>query len=256
MSRTHAPDHRPVAGQTVFDTVHRLASVQKGAKGAPAYSRFVNRRLGRLLAAAGFHLGLTPNAMTGISAAFTFSGIAVLALVAPSVSVGALVAVCLVLGYAFDSADGQLARLRGGGSLAGEWLDHMCDALKVSSLHLALLVGLYRFEPVDRGIVLLVPLGFSAVASVHFFATILNDQLRRQGGVIREGDNPGGSPSILRSLLVAPTDYGLLCLLFFCYGWPGVFLAGYAALFVLTAGYLVLASPKWFRDMRALGAGP
>ena len=54
----------------------------------------------------------------------------------------------LVVGYAFDAADGQLARLRGGGIIAGEWLDHMVDAIKVASLHLAVLVGLYRFDAV------------------------------------------------------------------------------------------------------------
>jgi hypothetical protein len=61
-------------------TLRRLSGAQKGAAGAPAYSRFVNRRLGRFLAALAFHAGLTPNAVTGISAAFTATGIGVLAL--------------------------------------------------------------------------------------------------------------------------------------------------------------------------------
>ena len=101
-------------------TVRRLAAAQKGATGAPAYSRFVNRPLGRLFAALAFHAGLTPNAVTAVSAAFTTTGVALLALAPPSVPMGLAVAACLVLGYALDAADGQLARLRGGGSPAGE----------------------------------------------------------------------------------------------------------------------------------------
>ena len=65
-----------------------------------------------------------------------------------------------MLGYALDSADGQLARLRGGGSLTGEWLDHVIDSFKISTLHLAVLVMAYRFFPTPTWW-LLVPLVFS-----------------------------------------------------------------------------------------------
>ncbi|MQA32803.1 CDP-alcohol phosphatidyltransferase family protein [Modestobacter roseus] len=248
------PAPRPSAGgESLRTTVRRLSTAQKGATGAPAYSRFVNRKLGRLLAALAFHARLTPNAVTGISALFTFSGIAVLALVPPSGWTGLLVAGCLVLGYAFDSADGQLARLRGGGSPAGEWLDHMVDALKIASLHLALLVGLYRFEPVERGPWLLLPLGFSVVSVVLFFGTLLNESLRAQHGArTRAARTAGERPSVLRSLVVVPTDYGLLCLVFVLLGAPVVFLTAYALLCLATAGYLALASVKWFSEMGGL----
>ena len=72
----------PASGETVTQTVRRLAGAQKGAQGAPAYSRFVNRPLGRVLAALAFHAGLTPNAVTAVSAVWTAAGIALVA-VAP-----------------------------------------------------------------------------------------------------------------------------------------------------------------------------
>ena len=252
---TQAPaaPRRPAADESVPDTVRRLAGAQKGAKGAPAYSRFVNRKLGRVLAALAFHAGLTPNGVTGLSAVCTFSGIATLALVAPSWGTGLLVAGLLVLGYALDSADGQLARLRGGGSPAGEWLDHMVDAGKTASLHLAVLVGLYRFEPVDRGPWLLVPLGFSVVSVVLFFATLLNEAMRAQHGAVTRAAASAERPSVLRSLLVAPTDYGVLCLVFLLLGAPTVFLGVYGLLFLATAAFLVVASLKWFGEMGGLG---
>src|SRR5688572_6062190 len=104
--------------------VERLASAQKGSRNAPAYSRWVNRPLGRRFAAMAYVAGLTPDRVTGISGCFTFARIGVLALADPHPLVGLLVGVLLVIGYALDSADGQLARLRGGGTLRGEWLDH------------------------------------------------------------------------------------------------------------------------------------
>lgn len=244
---------RPRAGtETLGETLRRLSSAQKGAKGAPAYSRFVNRKLGRLLAALAFHAGLTPNAVTAVSAVFTFTGIALLALVAPSWWLGLLVSACLVVGYAFDAADGQLARLRGGGSPAGEWLDHMVDALKTSSLHLAVLVGAYRSELVERGPLLLVPIGFCVVAAVLFFGSILNEALRERHGAVTRAQATGERPSVLRSLLVAPTDYGLLCLVFLLLGAPAVFYGAYSFLFAATAGYLALACVKWFGEIGRL----
>ncbi|MEE3703953.1 hypothetical protein V2H43_11125, partial [Pasteurella multocida] len=105
-----------------FQDVHRrLASAQKGhARGAPAYSVYVNRRLGRVLAAAAFGWGWTPNRVTAVSAAHSFAALVLLLALPPAWWTGVLVAGLLVLGYAWDSADGQVARLRGGGSLAGE----------------------------------------------------------------------------------------------------------------------------------------
>ena len=251
MTATATPVVRRPDG-TVVDTVRRLAGAQKGAQGAPAYSRFVNRKLGRVLAALAFHARLTPNAVTGLSALATFSGIAVLALVRPTWGTGVVVAALLVLGYALDSADGQLARLRGGGSPAGEWLDHMVDSLKMASLHLALLVGWYRFDYVDREGWLLLPLAFSVVSVVLFFATLLNEALRAQHGVRTRAAANGERPSVLRSLLVAPTDYGVLCLVFLLLGAPAVFVPVYGLLLLATAGYLLLACAKWFGEMGRL----
>jgi phosphatidylglycerophosphate synthase len=167
------------------------------------------------------------------------------------------VAVCLalVVGYAFDAADGQLARLRGGGSPSGEWLDHMIDSAKISSLHVAVALAVHRAAGLDDRIGeawTLVPLGFTIVAAVSFFGMILNDQLRRVHTARTGEPLPPGAPSTLRSLLVAPTDYGVLCLSFVLLGAPVAFLSVYTLLFAASAGYLALAVVKWFRDMRTL----
>jgi phosphatidylglycerophosphate synthase len=238
---------------TYREAVQALAGAQKGAaRGAPAYSRFVNRRLGRLLAAWAYRRGLSPNAVTGLSALATFTGIALLALLPTSWPLGIAVSLLLVLGYALDSADGQVARLTGTGSPAGEWLDHMVDATKISTLPLALAVGLYRFDAVDDRW-LLVPLVHAVSGAVLFFGMILTEQLRRARGVQSVAPTEGRAPW-LRSVLVVPTDYGVLCLAFLLLGAVDVFMVVYGLVVLATTAFVLAAAAKWYRELRELSA--
>lgn len=68
--------------------LRELRGAQKTAKGVSLYSRYVNRPAGRVLAAAAFRVGLTPNQVTLVSAVFTFASLAALALAAPSWALG------------------------------------------------------------------------------------------------------------------------------------------------------------------------
>ncbi|CAN5330190.1 CDP-alcohol phosphatidyltransferase family protein [soil metagenome] len=239
--------------ESYFETVRRLGSAQKGAaRSAPAYSRFVNRKLGRLLAAWAYRRGLSPNEVTGISALFTFSALALLAWLSPTWWLGIVVSVLLILGYAWDSADGQVARLTGTGSPSGEWLDHMVDATKVVALPLALMIGLYRAGAVTDTW-LLVPIANAVIGSVLFFGMMITEQLRRAHGVTSVAATGGRAPW-LRSVLVLPTDYGVLCLCFLLYGLTWVFTVLFALITLGALGFLALALPKWFRDVRSLSA--
>lgn len=253
MNETRISISSGTAGNTTFwEIVEKLAASQKNATvSAPAYSVFVNRKLGRLLAAWAYRAGLTPNAVTGVSAAFTFSGIVLLMVFPPSAWLGITVSLLLVIGYAFDSADGQVARLRGGGSLSGEWLDHVVDATKLSLLPLSLAVGLFRFQAVDTAW-LLVPLGSAVVSAVLFFGMILTEQLRRQLGV-KPSAPARGARSRLRSVLFLPMDYGVLCLSFLLLGSPTAFTIAYTLIFAGTTVFLIAALPKWYRDLARAG---
>lgn len=225
--------------------------VQKTSKGAPAYSRYINRRLGRYLAAAAYTRRLSPNQVTSLSAFCSYTAIAIIALVRPSPLLSVIVTLGLVLGYALDSADGQLARLQGGGSPAGEWLDHMVDCFKIGALHAAVTVCIYRFYPTSERIWLLLPLAFGIIASTFFFGTILTDQIRRQrlgtGG--QDAVPPDQSASPLRSLVVLPTDYGLICLVFLTLAAPQWFLPLYGLLLAGTALFLMAVSVKWYHEI-------
>ena len=241
----------PPAPADTFSAAHaRLKSAQKSATGAPAYSVYVNRPLGRVLAAASYRAGLLPDQVTYLSAVCSAVGIVALALLPPSWPLALAVSAALVLGYALDAADGQLARLRGGGSPVGEWLDHMIDSAKISALHLAVLVTAYRHFDFAPRLWLLVPIFFAVVAAVHFFGMILVDQLRRSYRVERPSQSESGP---LRSLLKIPTDYGVLCLVFLLLGAPSIFFAVYTFLALASTGYLFLVLRKWRGDVAALG---
>ena len=248
VTRTASLTERP---ESIASVVRRLAAAQKpAARSAPAYSRFVNRRVGRVLAAMSFRAGLGPNAVTAVSAIFTFSAVALLVALPPSWPLGCAIALLLLVGYAFDSADGQVARLTGRSSLAGEWLDHVVDSLKASAIPLALAVGFYRFEvlPVEW---LLVPIVGAIVSAVLFFAMILTEQLRARSAR-PERDSMPGAAGWLRSIFVAPMDYGVLCLSFVLLGAPVLFAAVYTTIVVATAVFLLLAGVKWFRELSGL----
>lgn len=240
------------------DAMSRLSAAQKSSSGAAAYSRFVNRPLGRPLAALAYAGGLTPTQVTLCSAAATFSAIALIALIDPTWWSSALVALLLVLGYALDSADGQLARLTGTGSLAGEWLDHFFDATKAATLHAAVLICWFRFFDLPMPW-LAVPLVFGAVASVFFFGLIATDFLRRvhraQHPVVEgAGSTEAWRNSPLYSLAVLPTDYGFLCLTFVLLWMQPVFVAVYSLLAVANVLVLGLAAARWYGSLRRMEA--
>ena len=176
-----------------------------------------------------------------------------IALVRPSLPLALAVTALLVLGYGLDSADGQLARLRGGGSPLGEWLDHMIDSVKIVLLHSAVLISFYRFDAFSNELVLLIPLAYVCMSSVLFFGLILIDQLRRRHGGAQQPNQRGDS--VLKSLLIAPTDYGVLCLVFLAFGTPSLFIVLYGALLAANLLFLAAAIAKWYREMAALQPG-
>lgn len=251
------PNNSQADRATYRSTVARLRSAQKPGRGAPPYSRWVNRRLGRWLGAVAYLLGLSPNQVTMISAAMTFTALALVFVVPPSLGLGLLVTFLLLLGYALDSADGQLARLRGGGSRAGEWLDHVVDATKIGVLHSAVLVSFFRFSGETRWLVLLAPLVFMQASFVFFFGMILTDQLRRsaaaQAGMAYA--KPSGGGGGFQTLVAIPTDYAVLCLSFVLIGFHGPFTVVYLLLALAQTVITTAVLGRWWRQLRRLDAG-
>jgi phosphatidylglycerophosphate synthase len=231
----------------------RLAGAQKSNASVPAYLRFVNRRAGGYLAALGYAVGLTPTAVTALSAVCSFSGIALLMLVHPTAAAGIGIALLLVLGYALDSADGQLARVRGGGSKAGEWLDHVVDIAKITALHGAVAVSLLRFFDLDSLWPVAVPAVFLIANVTQFFGMMLRDKLVA-AGTAGQAARAGkvGSSSVLVAWVLLPLDHGTLCLAMLVLGAHAVFLWCYGFLGLCTAAFAVRSLTRAYRQLLAL----
>ncbi|RKN12126.1 CDP-alcohol phosphatidyltransferase family protein [Streptomyces radicis] len=232
--------------------LRRLRDAQKTAKGISLYSRYLNRPLGRVFAAAAHRAGLRPNQVTALSALLSYAAIAGVALAEPSWPLALAVWAGLVVGFALDSADGQLARLRGESSAVGEWLDHVVDCAKITVLHAAVLISFHRFFDLPGEGWLLVPLLFQLAAVLIFFGGLLTDKLKPKAA---PGSSPGGAPpSRVRAVALLPVDYGVLCALFLLLGSETAFRLGYAALCAVYVLFCVAFSVKWFRELSALNA--
>ncbi|WP_345983374.1 CDP-alcohol phosphatidyltransferase family protein [Streptomyces sp. DSS69] len=235
--------------------LRELRGAQKSAKGVSLYSRYVNRPAGRVLAAGAYRAGLTPNQVTLFSALFTFAALAAVALVEPSWTLGPVVWAALAIGFAFDSADGQLARLTGRGGPDGEWLDHVVDCGKLVLVHTAVLISFYRFGELPSDAWLLLPLGFQLAAVVTFCAGLLREHLGKAAATGAPEGSPPAPVSRVRAVGLLPADYGVFCLVFLLLGAPGAFRAGYAVLAVVHTLFLAAFLTKWFRELRALRPG-
>lgn len=80
----------------------------------------------------------------------------------------------------------------------------------------------------------------------------VNEALRERHGAVTRAQGAGERPSVVRSLLVIPIDYGALCWVFVLLGVPAVFFAAYSLFFVGTTAYLALACVKWFHEIGRL----
>jgi phosphatidylglycerophosphate synthase len=245
------------AGARFWAAQSRLAAAQKPTASVPAYLRFVNRRAGGLLAALGFAAGLTPTAVTLLSTACSFSGIVLVVLVHPSAVAGVAISVLLLLGYALDSADGQLARIRGGGSLAGEWLDHVADIAKITALHCAVAISLLRFFDLPVLWPVAAPAVFLVANVTQFFGMMLRDKMVAAGTDEPAARVVGASSSTLVACLLLPLDHGTLCLVMLLMGTHALFIWCYGFLGLCTAAFAVRSLSRAYRQLLALDhAGP
>lgn len=226
--------------------LNRLSEAQKSKRGVSIYTRFVNRPVGRVLAAACFVARMTPNQVTLGSAIATVLGLTLLVTTPPTAGGAAGVALLVMLGFALDSADGQLARLTGLKSPAGEWLDHVVDAGKIVAVHGAVLIAVYRFMDIPDGWYL-IPLAFQVTGIVTFVGGLLVELLRR-GSAIEVQER---SPSALHAVGLLPADYGILAASFALWGWPTLFFGVYSLLCAANLVIMLLLLNRWFRVLRA-----
>jgi len=221
----------------------RLRAVQKSGAGEPAYLRWVNRPLGARVAAIGYVAGATPNQVTAISGVLTLAGLVAVVVNGTNPVFAASATALLLAGFVLDSADGQLARLRGTGNPAGEWLDHVVDAVRLPLAHFAIVICLWRVGAPPWALAMC--LAFSITASVWFFAATLGGKLDTEGTGRSTAKN-------WVSFAKIPYDTSALFFLLLALPWLPVFLAGYSILFVLTVAAATVALRRKFRTLGRL----
>ncbi|AKK07872.1 CDP-alcohol phosphatidyltransferase family protein [Corynebacterium testudinoris] len=222
-----------------------LDGAQKTGQGVPAYTRWVNRRGARVVAAVGYACGWTPNMVTAMSALLSLAGMILLLIFPPAAWLGVPVAALLAAGYLFDSADGQLARLSGRSSKTGEWIDHVVDAFRSPAIHLVTAVAIMIYRP-DSWWLALVALGYSLITSGQFLSQILAEAFVKKAGrpQTRGGDK--------RSWILLPTDPGTLCWSFILWGVSPLFAVVYTLLAAIAAAHSAVSLRRRFRDLSAL----
>ncbi|MDO4898062.1 MAG: CDP-alcohol phosphatidyltransferase family protein [Rothia sp. (in: high G+C Gram-positive bacteria)] len=226
------------------DTLAHLNSAQKPGIGVPAYTRWVNRRVARIFAAAAVKFGINPNGVTAISAFTSLIAMVLLIAFEPSFWLGAAAAALFALGYALDSADGQVARVTGASSPAGEWLDHVVDAMRTPAMHLTILVGFIKHSgswPTTGWQLWWLPIAFCVLMTGHFMSQILAEQLRNNRGT--SAPPSGGN---LRSFVNLHMDSGTFCWAFIFWGTGWGFLVVYGLLFVTNALTILLSMRRKF----------
>lgn len=231
------------------ENLSKLLGAQKPARGTAAYSRLINRPAGRIVAAMAHAMGISPNQATVVSALLSGSGITLIALLSPTWWSGILISLLLAGGYVWDSVDGQLARLRGGGSKSGEWLDHTIDCFKTITLHLAVLISWYRFSPFENEALLLVPIAFTVIAAATYFGLILMPTLRPPLPA-DPPELPAEAP--WRKYAILPIDYGLHCWIFVINAWWLGFTILYLVLAFICGLALAAALRKWWRELQVI----
>lgn len=226
----------------------QLTVVQKPSRGVAPYSLYVNRPVGRRLAGVAHAIGLRPNQITAASGTVTFGALLLLALVHPSAEASVAVVVLLLVAYGLDAADGQLARMTGGGTAVGELLDHLFDAAKAAAFHVAILLSAVRFDAgLGQGPVFAAA-AFTVVATASFLGLVLIERVRDRS----IAPPPHRPATWWYRLAVAPTDYGALCLWLLVRPHATAFFWGYGALAVANALHLVVATRSRLREAAAL----
>ncbi|MQA27929.1 MAG: CDP-alcohol phosphatidyltransferase, partial [Micromonosporaceae bacterium] len=133
----------------------RAADFLATNRGGGLYSEAFSQRLGALCALAADRLRLPPTVLTLVNLAVGVGASVVVVALAPLAASGALPAWALGLGaliawqvaYAFDCADGQLARVTGQSSPAGARLDILADIAVQIALVTAVASAAVAYRP-------------------------------------------------------------------------------------------------------------
>jgi len=235
--------------QLIKENFRKLDNSQKKGSGTPVYTRYVNRFIGRLLAAIFATFNISPNTVSFFSAGLTFISF-VLFLLMPSITIleSSILVLVLYFSYALDSADGQLARLLSRQSKQGEWLDHFLDALKIPFSHgVAILFIISKIETITYTHLVFF-LVIISLSSANFLSNILKSKLLVSKN--SETTTMSHKTNIVRSVLTLPLDYGFFITIFLFAYEINIFSTIYYFYGIVLILYSILLFFKTWRELK------
>lgn len=200
---------------------------------------------GAVMAFMASRVGLTPNQLTLTSGLLVLVAMVALLVLGFGSLVGALsVFFLMVVSYALDCADGQLARATGQCSKYGAWLDHVVDAGKIFVVHGS--VGWLLISEIAAHwcfLAMLINMGGSVL---YFFAWNYKVMIAGRGLIARLADERAQSCTRVFQFAQQFTDYGWFPFLFILLFDPQKFALVYffygAGTFVIFMAYIVVSA--------------
>lgn len=225
----------------------KLRELQRGNLGEPAYSRFINRWLGRIFASVIGYFKISPNTISFSSFILTIvTFICFLILKEINFLESVLLELFLLIGFILDATDGQIARLLNKQSKKGEWFDHTLDAIKLSLGHGVAVFFIITHVDFDKFWYVVFLFIFS-LAMGRYIGVILKTKLIDYKTSERSSKKAG--KGIIRSILLLPLDYGTFIAIFiFTYN-PRIFFIAYTALGLISILYSVLLIFRSWREL-------
>lgn len=239
---------------SIIENYRELKHSQKKGYGTPLYTRYVNRKLGQILASIFAYWNISPNTISILSGVFTFSAY-ISFLIIPKLNLSTVIFlyIILIIGYGLDSADGLVSRLQQKQSEMGEWLDHTFDAIKIPLGHgVAFLLILNQIE-IEKIVQLLLLLILTS-ASALFLSNILKSKLKIINALNNKqppdkSKNRLKPPSLFRSFLLLPLDYGVFMILFLFTPFPDLFFKIYL---IWGVGFILFTLLSFLKSGREL----
>jgi len=185
--------------------------------GGGLWATLVYRRVAQRFAYLFYRCGLGPNGVTLVSTITTWMAMIWLITGAPISVLSAIgIFTLMALGYAFDCADGQLARATSTGSKLGEWLDHTSDCMSIFVVHFCCGWVLLRdFEYGEHSHLI----AFSAMAlnlggnGIYFFAWNMKTKIAGNNAVAKTMQKKSRKLALMK-LPLQVTDWGLFIFVF------------------------------------------
>lgn len=206
--------------------------------------------LGAGLAFFASRVGVSPNQLTLLSMVIVISSMVLMLMGGMgNVLVAACVVVLMVLSYALDCADGQLARATKQCSKLGAWLDHLVDSCKIFVVHLSvgwMLISTEHIHGLSPGWCFLAMAVNIAGSALYFFAWNFKVLIAGEGLIVRLADESRQNRIRLLQFSHQFTDYGWFPLLFILLIDPEKFALAYLiygfVTFLIFMGYIAISS--------------